>query len=106
MQDTASEYPRDDARTLPRRPLTPTQRRIPASAFAPPTRTDEAPAMEAMEAMEAIAPSPRVREDSAARALSGYSGASAMGAPTMLTPGIAGGAQSGGMGQATLAPGL
>jgi hypothetical protein len=56
--------------------------------------------------MEALAPSPRVREDSAARALSAYSGASAMGAPTMLTPGIAGGAQSGGMGQATLAPGL
>jgi hypothetical protein len=47
-----------------------------------------------------------MREDSAARALSSYSGASAMGAPTMLTPGITGGAQSGGMGQATLAPGL
>ena len=33
MQDRASEYPRGDARTLPRRPLAPTQRRIPAVTY-------------------------------------------------------------------------
>src|SRR6185312_2920019 len=96
MQDRPSEYTRGDARTLPRRPLAPTQRRITPSPF---ETTDS------MTAMDATAPAARMRADSAARALTSYSGASAMGAPTMNPPLTIGDAQSGGIGQAIVAPG-
>ena len=96
MQDRASEYPRGDARTLPRRPLAPTQRRIPAPTYGSASGVTE---------MDATTPTPRVRADSAARALSSYSGASAMGAPTMTPPLTTDNTQSGGMGQAIVAPG-
>jgi hypothetical protein len=96
MQNRASEYPRGDARTLPRRPLAPTQRRIPAPTYGGASGVTE---------MDATTPMPRVRADSAARALSSYSGASAMGAPTMTPPLTTSNTESGGMGQATVAPG-
>src|SRR3954453_14961325 len=91
MQDRASEYPRDGASTLPRRPLAPTQRRI----SPPDTGTAQRD--------ESGMPTPRLRADSAARALTTYTGASPLGAPTMIMPGTT---NSGGMGHATVAPGL
>src|SRR5512146_2666757 len=103
MQDRASEYQRTDASTLPRRPLAPTQRRIaPRATDATLEATMDATMVEQA---ETSASSPRLRADSAARALrsyASYSGASAMGAPTMVMPGTT----SSGMGQATAAPGL
>jgi len=100
MQDRASEYPREDVRTLPRRPLAPTQRRVPVDTYGSASGVSD---------LDAPTPTPRVRADSAARALTSqtsYSGASAMGAPTMAPPLTTGPAQTGGMGQATVAPGL
>jgi hypothetical protein len=99
MQDRASEYPRDDARTLPRRPLAPTQRRIPARAHGTADSVND---------MDVTPPSPRERADSAARALTSYlpaaGGVSAMGAPSMVMPGATGATR--GVGQTAPAPGL
>ena len=96
MQDRASEYARGDARTLPRRPLAPTQQRITPSSYGTAASVTE---------RDVTAATPRVRAESAARALTSYGGASAMGAPTMNPPLTTGDAQSGGMGQAIVAPG-
>jgi hypothetical protein len=104
MQDRASDYLRENARTLPRRALAPTQRRIPATT---PEAMPEAIPEALPETMpdDALlgAPGPRSRARSAARALTSY-GASAIGAPAMIAP--AAGSTHGGMGQASVAPGL